>query len=459
MTALAEDPPIPPETRRVPARRTRYIRDERQPNSFLVHRSVFTDPAVLRLERERIFARCWIYAGHSSEIPQPGDFVTRQVAGRPVILTRDRDGQVRVHYNSCSHRGAEVCRELRGNTRRFRCFYHSWSFDNTGALVAMPDEEGYPSGFDRAAHSLRGPAQVDSYRDFIFINLDPGACRLTDYLGGTKQYLDLCADQSGSGMVITPGTHEYSMRSNWKLLAENSSDGYHAIPVHKTYLDVQRSRGDDISGDTQSDWKMSHAYDLGNGHTVTVKQGPMPRPIARWQPSMGLDTKPIVEESYRRLVALHGEDRANRIARQDFNMLIFPNLVLNNIMANIIRTFYPLEPGLMNVTAWSLAPADETAPARRVRNEQFLSFLGPAGLATPDDNEALESCYRGYASNPGDGWSDVSRGMDKDEPANYDELQMRTFWRRWDDLVEGIDDPDAVLTGQSVPSVAGKAGR
>jgi hypothetical protein len=72
-----------------------------------------------------------------------------------------------------------------------------------------------------------------------------------------------------------------------------------------------------------------------------------------------------------------------------------------------------------------------------VRNEQFLSFLGPAGLATPDDNEALESCQRGYSSQPAEGWSDVSRGMDKEEPANYDELQMRTFWRRWDDLIEG----------------------
>jgi phenylpropionate dioxygenase-like ring-hydroxylating dioxygenase large terminal subunit len=429
---------LAPEALRIPPRHTRYIRDQRDPNAFLVHRSVFTDPAVLARERETVFEKCWIYAGHASEIPNPGDFVTRQVAGRPVILTRERDQGVRVHFNSCSHRGAEVCRELRGNTRRFRCFYHSWSFDTAGALVAMPDEDAYPAGFDRASHGLAGPAKVDSYCDFIFINLDPRAGSLDDYLAGAKTYLDLTAEQSGNGMVITPGTHEYSMRSNWKLLAENSSDGYHAVSVHKTYLDVQRSRGDDISGDTSTDWKMSRALDLGNGHTVTIKQGPMPRPIARWQPSMGLDTKPIVEESFRRLVELHGEERASLIAKQDFNMLIFPNLVLNNIMANIIRTFYPIEPGLMNVTAWSLAPAGETPEARRVRNEQFLSFLGPAGLATPDDNEALESCQRGYFSRPGEGWSDVSRGMDKDEPANYDELQMRTFWRRWDDLVEEL---------------------
>jgi hypothetical protein len=104
-------------------------------------------------------------------------------------------------------------------------------------------------------------------------------------------------------------------------------------------------------------------------------------------------------------------------------------------MAVIVRTFYPNAPGHMNVTAWSLAPGDEDEAARRVRNDSFLSFLGPAGLATPDDNEALESCQRGYEARPGEGWSDVSRGMDKADPANWDELQMRTFWRRWDTLM------------------------
>jgi nitrite reductase/ring-hydroxylating ferredoxin subunit len=144
-----------PEVQRIPARRARYIRDERDPNAFLVHRSVFTSPEILARERELVFSKCWIYVGHGSEIPNPGDFVTRQVAGRPIIMTRDRDNQVRIHFNACTHRGAEVCRELRGNTRRFRCFYHSWSFDSAGA-VEMPDEEGYPAGLDRAAHALNG---------------------------------------------------------------------------------------------------------------------------------------------------------------------------------------------------------------------------------------------------------------------------------------------------------------
>ena len=425
------------EVDRVPGRETEFVRDLRAPNKFLVNRAVFTEGSLLAQERDAIFSKCWIYVGHESEVPNPGDFVAREVAGRPVIFTRNRDGQTRVLLNSCSHRGAEVCRERRGNQRRFRCFYHSWSFSNDGELVSMPDEGGFPAGFRKEDHNLAQPAAVDSYRGFVFATFNPEQEPLVDYLADAKYYLDLTADQAAGevGMVVTQGTHEYSMKSNWKLLAENSSDGYHAIPVHKTYLDVQKTRGDNVAGNTEKDWKESHAFDLGNGHTVTVKQAPWGRPVARWQPSMGQGTKATVEASYRRLVELHGEERAQLIANLDFNMLIFPNLVINNIMAVIVRTFYPNEPGHMNVTAWSLAPGGEDKAARRVRNESFLSFLGPAGLATPDDNEALESCQRGYASRPGEGWNDVSRGMDKFDPPNWDELQMRTFWRRWDDLM------------------------
>ncbi|MEU3270870.1 aromatic ring-hydroxylating dioxygenase subunit alpha [Saccharomonospora sp. NPDC006951] len=426
------------EVTRIAPRETEFVRDLRGPNRFLVARSAFTSESVLRAEKERVFSTCWIYVGHESEIPEPGDFVAREVAGRPVLFTRNREGRCRVLLNSCSHRGAEVCRKRRGNQRRFRCFYHSWSFSNDGELVSMPDEDGFPEGFRKQDHGLATPHAVDSYRGFVFATFNPVQEPLLDYLADARFYLDLTADQAPeAGMAVTPGTHEYSMRSNWKLLAENSSDGYHAIPVHKTYLDVQRSKGDQIAGSTDKDWKQSHAFDLGNGHTVTVKQAPWGRPIARWQPSMGESTRDTVERSYRKLELAHGRERAELIANLDFNMLIFPNLVINNIMAVIIRTFYPTAPGHMNVSAWSLAPSDESPDARRVRNESFLSFLGPAGLATPDDNEALESCQRGYAARAGEGWNDVSRGMDKADPPNWDELQMRTFWRRWDELMGG----------------------
>lgn len=428
------------EAKRIPPRRSPYLSDERNPSRFRVNRRVFTEEDVLAKERELIFAKCWLYVGHVSEVPDPGSFVTRSVGGRPVIMTRDQNGKVQVWLNACTHRGAEVCREIRGTTRRFRCFYHSWSFGTDGQLVAVPDEAAFPDGFDKADYGLRAPAYVDDYRGFVFLNYDEQAPSLPDYLAGAKHYIDLTADQSAEGLQVLPGTHEYSIKANWKLLAENSYDGYHALPVHKTYFDVQRSRGDDIVSDVTVEWRESGALDLGNGHTITVKQAPWGRPVARWKPSMGDASREVVERSLDRLIDQHGEDYGREIANLDFNMVIFPNLVINNIMAVIVRKFDPVTPGLMNVTGWSVAPKEEDAAARKVRNESFLSFLGPAGLATPDDNEALESCQRGYAHMLGEQWSDVSRGMDKEIPMNYDEFQMRTYWRHWDDLMTGAVD-------------------
>src|SRR5262252_3946365 len=114
-----------------------FVVDEPARSRFRVNRGVFMSPELLELERDLVFGRCWLYVGHESEIPSPCDFRTRDVGGRPVIFTRDRDGQVQVLLNACTHRGAEVCRESEGNKRVHTCFYHGWGFDPCGRLVAV----------------------------------------------------------------------------------------------------------------------------------------------------------------------------------------------------------------------------------------------------------------------------------------------------------------------------------
>jgi phenylpropionate dioxygenase-like ring-hydroxylating dioxygenase large terminal subunit len=105
---------------------------------FRVHRSAMVDPDLLVLERQRIFDRCWIYAGHESEVRAPGDFVTRTLCERPVILCRDSANKVRVFLNVCRHRGALVCRERSGNAKGYYCFYHGWRSDRDGCLDGVP---------------------------------------------------------------------------------------------------------------------------------------------------------------------------------------------------------------------------------------------------------------------------------------------------------------------------------
>jgi p-cumate 2,3-dioxygenase alpha subunit len=120
-------------------------------------------------------------------------------------------------------------------------------------------------------------------------------------------------------------------------------------------------------------------------------------------------------------------------------MVIFPNLVVNDIMAVTVRTFYPTTAGHMKINSWALAPIGESESSRDRRMSSFVEFLGPAGFATPDDVEMLESAQRAYTAFP-EMFNDCSRGMQSDKPSKTEELQQRTFWRRWRQLMTGSTD-------------------
>ncbi|HEV7687828.1 MAG TPA: aromatic ring-hydroxylating dioxygenase subunit alpha, partial [Acidimicrobiia bacterium] len=187
---------------------------------FRVHRSTMTSPELLQRERELIFDRSWLYLGHESELPKAGSFKTRTVAGRPLIFARDHTGRIRAYLNACPHRGAQVCREAQGCAKRFTCFYHGWTFANSGELLTVPGDEAYGEGFDRSELGLGEAPRLEAYRGFVFVNFDRGAVDLPTYLSGACEYLDLLADQNPDGMEVIGGTQEYSMRANWKLLVE-----------------------------------------------------------------------------------------------------------------------------------------------------------------------------------------------------------------------------------------------
>src|SRR5262249_13437199 len=137
------------------------------------------------------------------------------------------------------------------------------------------------------------------------------------------------------------------------------------------------------------------ALDLGNGHSVVERQATYGRPIAQWISLWGEEAKAEIDAIYDRLIAQYGSERAYRMAKCARNLLIFPNLVLNDIMSITVRVFQPVAVDYMEVSVWSLAPLEEVGkPALSRRLTNFLEFLGPGGFATPDDIEALESCQR-----------------------------------------------------------------
>ncbi len=399
---------------------------------FQVHRTAYTSPEILELERERVFDRSWIYVGHESEVRNRGDFQSREVAGRPVILCRDSDGEIRVLINSCTHRGAQLCREAEGNAKTFQCFYHGWTFNNRGDLVGVPDAAGYGPAFNKQEMGLKSPPRITNYRGLIFLSFDPNVEDFVTYVANAKEQLDLIMDQSEVGMEVAGGTHLYCSHANWKMLVENSLESYHVAPLHKSYIDYLRVVGNDVS---QAPVR-GFGRELGNGNAVEEYEGNWGRPRLRWDPRWGDEAKREIEENRRRLAARFGEPRALRIAEWNRNVLVYPNLMINDIMGITIRTFYPVAPDYMEVRAWSLAPADESPAWRARRLDNFLTFLGPGGLSTPDDNEAMESCQRGFRAAREVEWSDMSRGIVRESQA-VDEEQLRSFWRKWNVQVSG----------------------
>jgi p-cumate 2,3-dioxygenase subunit alpha len=411
---------------------------------FAYHRSALTSEEIYRAEIERVFNRSWLYVGHESEIPERGDFVRRTVATRPLFFVRSRTtGEVKVFANSCTHRGTIICRRDRGNVKTFQCFYHAWTFDSDGALIGVPDEETYGPHFDKSKFGLVEVPRMESYRGLIFVSFDPEIEALTDYLAGARAYIDAMMDAAevaaafaangnegsanGDGgwsgpLQVLRGTHQYGIKANWKLLVENSFDGYHLGPTHATYFQFLKDQQVEVSPST-GDMKL-----LGNGHLVIEYTGSWGRPIARWASQFGEASRPQLEALRQKIVDELGET-GYRMAELNRNLFIYPNLFVMDNNAAALRVIEPTAPGYMDVTQHELAPRIEDPTVRRVRLESYVTFAGPGGLATPDDVEALESCQQGASS--GVEWSLISRGYFSEVPPMSGELQMRTFWRRW----------------------------
>ncbi|HEY6820543.1 MAG TPA: aromatic ring-hydroxylating dioxygenase subunit alpha [Burkholderiales bacterium] len=406
---------------------------------FEVNRAALVDPQVHELEQRRIFDRCWIYVGHESEVRAPGDFRTRTLCGRPILFCRDSRNAVRAFLNTCRHRGAMVCREGEGNAERYTCFYHGWTYDRDGNLYAIPGQSAYPPSFHRKDWGLKEAPRVETYRGFVFLNFDANAASLHEYLGGAREYIDIVLDQSPSGeMEVIHGSQDYDIKANWKLLVENSMDDYHLVTTHSTWLEYLKNSGVEMKRPEKGHLLPSHGLgkDLGNGHATTDNVNFRGRPVARWIPIYGEAAKPELERIRAELVARLGEERARRVADTNRNLFIFPNLMLLDGSSVSIRTFHPLGPDRMRVRAWALGPKEESAAARAVRLDSFLTFYGPGGFATPDDIEALESVQLGLGAWREVPYSIMSRGMGKDgEQLNTDELHLRAFWIQWDKLM------------------------
>lgn len=195
--------------------------------------SLYTDAAQFELERKQIFRRAWLMVGRVERIPNPGDFFVKDLAvvDASIIVARAADGKVRAFHNVCAHRANIVEYRASGNAKRFVCRYHSWSYDNAGALANVPDEAGF-FGLDRKKCGLT-PVALEIWEGWIFINVAPEPeVTLREFLGPVADALAGIEYQNPDHPIVLRG----EFKANWKAVAENFSEAYHVASIHPRTL-------------------------------------------------------------------------------------------------------------------------------------------------------------------------------------------------------------------------------
>src|SRR6185437_7688935 len=168
-----------------------------------VHKDIFISQELYEIEMERLFAVTWVYVGHESQVPRPGDFYTTTVGDQSVIMVRHGDQSIRVLYNRCAHKGVQVAPEGHGSTGKFfRCPYHAWTFKTDGSLLSVPLKKGYENtGFENmeASRGLEAVANVRNYRGFVFCRLSAAGESFEDFFGESLSTIDNMVDRSPEG--------------------------------------------------------------------------------------------------------------------------------------------------------------------------------------------------------------------------------------------------------------------
>src|SRR5216684_8304130 len=171
----------------------------------------YFDPGIRELEQQSVFAKSWQAVGRADQVRDKGNFFTADIAGEPIVVARGEDGQLRGFYNVCRHHAAAVVTEPQGSAKQFRCPYHGWTYGTDGALKGMVEFEGV-CNFDRAKNGLV-PVRAEIWENFVFVNLDPQAKLLREFLGGLVSLVE----PLGFGDMRFFERRTYTLQCNWKV--------------------------------------------------------------------------------------------------------------------------------------------------------------------------------------------------------------------------------------------------
>jgi phenylpropionate dioxygenase-like ring-hydroxylating dioxygenase large terminal subunit len=219
--------------------------------------SWYTDSRIVELERGAVFGKTWQLAGRAGQVAEPGQFISTIVGGEPIVVVRSEDHVLRGFYNVCRHHAAAVVSEPCGYASIFRCPYHGWSYGLEGSLKGAPEFDGV-QGFERKQNGLL-PLRVETWENFVFVNLDPNATALQNFLG---ELVNVVAPLSIAQLKFF-AQHSYDIHCNWKVFVDNYLDGgYHVPHLHKGLNSVLHYK----------------QYTIENGERYCLQSSPMVAP-------------------------------------------------------------------------------------------------------------------------------------------------------------------------------------
>ena len=327
------------------------------PKEFFVREDVF------ELEQERIFRGPeWHPVAHKSEVPEKGDFKTYTVGGSPLLIIHGLDGEIRVFYNTCTHRGVQLVTEPFGNKKKFQCPYHRWMFDSEGELRGCPSMEEYSPGFKREDYALE-TLRTDTYFGIIFITMSDKTPPLEDYLGVVKKTL---REALGSADLRLLGHHKASYKCNWKTASDN--DTFHGPLLHKAFAMLNWQGG---NGSLHIDTETGHW--AADGEIKGIPQSNL------------IKDQSLV--SYSDKDPLEGDSRL---------VMLFPLVtIIKHLDSLSIRFYIPwgVEDTDVYVAYFSRMDDDAELVTQRIR--QSSNLLGPCGMVSMEDAAVFHRVHTG----------------------------------------------------------------
>jgi len=364
-----------------------------------VSRELYNNPDIFEQEQEQIYSRCWLFLGHESQLPNPGDFIVSRMGTEEVLVVRDRkDHKIRAFLNSYAHRGMKVCRYDQGNALVFTCPFHAWTYDTQGKLAGLAyqhAENSYNGEVDRAQWGLYEVGQFKNYYGSLWATWDKNAPSFEDYVGPFAEgirYDCEASDGEEAGIEVFTPFQKWRLPSNWKVPAFSSStDLTHGAMTHRSVnaAAIGPDRGTMSGGERhkrRGDWPSDRYavgdHNLGHGGNWTVfeKTG-VPEYVDSW-------FEAGVDDYFRETQAKKAEKYKDQIlpphGHEGGHFCVFPNFIMDSWRW---RWWHPHSVGV--VERWSLFGVDKAAPkhVKDAVRHYVMRYNGPTGTTESDDME------------------------------------------------------------------------